>query len=149
MRTRLQTWLIGSIIALSLFGFADATFLFAKRIAGAPIPCVLGFTGCDEVAKSPYSVLFGIPLSLYGMVFYLTIGALALLYADMKKLLFAKLLLGAALLGFSMSLYFLYIQGFVIKAFCIYCVISACISAVLFVLANILHYQARTESVLK
>lgn len=126
--------LIGAIVALAVIGFADSTFLFAKRIVGTPIPCMLGFSGCDDVAKSSYSVMLGIPLALYGMVFYLFIGALALLYADTKKVLFAKLLLGATAIGFLMSAYFIYVQGFLIKAFCVWCVISAIISTALFAL---------------
>lgn len=139
MPSTISKVLIGAIVLLALIGFADSTFLFAKRIVGTPIPCVLGFTGCDEVAKSPHSVLFGIPLSALGTVFYLAIGIIALLYADTKKVLFAKLLLGATTMGFLMSGYFIYVQGFLIKAFCIYCVISAIISTALFALGIALH----------
>lgn len=135
MPPTVSKFLIGAIIALALIGFGDSAFLLAKRIVGAPIPCILGFTGCDEVAKSEYSVLFGIPLAAYGVAFYLTIGILGLLYADTKKFLFAKLILGATALGFLMSAYFIYVQGFIIKAFCVYCVISAIISTALFALS--------------
>ncbi|MHB1117936.1 MAG: vitamin K epoxide reductase family protein [Minisyncoccota bacterium] len=127
-------FLIVLVIVLALIGFADSTFLLAKRLTGGPIPCVLGFTGCDTVSKSPYSVLFGIPLSAYGMVFYLAIGILALLYLDTKKALFAHLLIPATALGFFMSAYFIYVQKFLIKAFCVYCILSAIISTVLFCL---------------
>ncbi|MBI3634112.1 MAG: vitamin K epoxide reductase family protein [Candidatus Yonathbacteria bacterium] len=120
------------VIALAFVGFADSTFLLAKRMSGGPIPCVLGFTGCDEVSKSPYSALFGIPLSVYGMIFYLAIGAFGILYLDTKRYIFARLLLLATTLGFLMSLYFIYVQKFLIGAFCIYCILSAIISTVLF-----------------
>lgn len=139
MRKILPTSLLVVIIVLALVGFADSTFLLAKRLSGGPIPCVLGFTGCDTVSKSPYSVLLGIPLSAYGMVFYLGIGMLGLLYLDTKNALFARLLLPATALGFAMSAYFIYVQKFLIKAFCVYCILSAIISTILFCLGLMVH----------
>ncbi|HAT68758.1 MAG: hypothetical protein A2481_00995 [Candidatus Yonathbacteria bacterium RIFOXYC2_FULL_47_9] len=142
----LSTSLLVVVIALALIGFADSTFLLAKRLSGGPIPCVLGFTGCDTVSKSPYSVLWGIPLSAYGMVFYLGIGILGLLYLDTKNALFARLLLPATALGFAMSAYFIYVQKFLIKAFCVYCILSAIISTILFCLGVIIHGRLKTVS---
>jgi uncharacterized membrane protein len=147
MSAGISKFLISAIIALALIGFADSTFLFAKRIAGTPIPCVLGFTGCDEVAKSPYSTLFGVPLAALGVAFYLAIGILTITYADTKKILFVKLLLGATAIGFLMSAYFIYVQAFLIKAFCMYCVISAVISTALLALGITL-YRKTVRSVM-
>ena len=146
MRKILPTSLLVVIIVLALIGFADSTFLLAKRLSGGPIPCVLGFTGCDTVSKSPYSVLFGIPLSAYGMVFYLGIGILGLLYLDTKNALFARLLLPATALGFAMSVYFIYVQKFLIKAFCVYCILSAIISTILFCLGLLVHRKLKMIS---
>ncbi len=144
MNKALPTSLLVAVIVLALIGFADSTFLLAKRLSGGPIPCVLGFTGCDTVSKSPYSVLFGIPLSAYGMVFYLAIGVLGLLYLDTKNTLFARLLLPATALGFAMSVYFIYVQKFLIKAFCVYCVLSAIVSTILFFLGLTIHRKLKT-----
>ncbi len=130
--------LIGFVITLALIGFADSTFLLAKRMSGGPIPCFLG-TGCDIVSKSPHSVFLGIPLATYGIVFYLVIGLLALLYLDTKKAIFARLLLPATALGFIASAYFIYVQKFLIGAFCIYCIASAIISTILFGIGIIIH----------
>ncbi len=143
MNKVLPTSLVVLVIVLALIGFADSTFLLAKRLSGGPIPCVLGFTGCDTVSKSPYSVLFGIPLSAYGMVFYLGIGVLGLLYLDTKNALFARLLLPATALGFAMSAYFIYVQKFLIKAFCVYCILSAIISTILFCLGAIIYRKSK------
>ena len=123
--------LLIAIIVLALVGFADATFLLAKRISGTPIPCFIT-SGCDDVAKSPYAVLFGIPLSAWGVMFYLAIGIITLLYADTKNILFAKLILPATAVGFLSSLYFIYVQKFLIGKYCIYCIASATISTILF-----------------
>lgn len=125
------TLLIGVILGLSLLGFADSLFIFIEKTLGGPIPCFAG-TGCDTVANSPYSKLFGIPLAVYGMAYYLAVGFITLLYLDTKKVLFARLILPITGVGFLMSLYFIYVQKFLIGAFCVYCVISAIISTALF-----------------
>lgn len=146
MSKSIPTLLFWIVVALALIGFADSTFLLAKRVSGGPIPCVLGFTGCDTVSKSPYSVFLGIPLATYGMVFYLAIGLLTLLYIDTKKVLFARLILPATALGFLMSAYFIYIQKFLIGAFCVYCVFSALISTILFGIGVVIHRKLKTLS---
>lgn len=128
----IPNWFLWMIIALALIGFTDSAFLLAKRISGAPIPCFIT-SGCDTVSKSPYSVLFGVPLSAWGVIFYLGTGFLALLYLDTKNLLVAKLIPLATTIGFLSSLYFIYVQKFKIGAFCIYCILSAIISTALFV----------------
>lgn len=131
MQSRIPNYILWAIIILSLIGFADAAFLLAKRISGAPIPCFIG-SGCDTVSKSTHSVMFGVPLSAWGVLFYLGTGFLALLYLDTKNLIVAKLIPVATTLGFLSSLYFIYVQKFLIGAFCIYCILSAIVSTVLF-----------------
>lgn len=137
------TLLIILILIFSVVGFSDALFLFIKKIAGGPIPCFIG-TGCDTVTNSPYSKMFGIPLALYGVAFYLLIGGCTLLYLDTKKMFFARLLFPITALGFLMSLYFIYVQKFLIGAFCMYCVISAIVSTILFVLGIVSRHVIRT-----
>lgn len=129
----IPSWILWTVIALALIGFTDSAFLLAKRISGAPIPCFIT-SGCDTVSKSPYSVLFGVPLSAWGVLFYLGTGFIALLYMDTKNLLVGKLIFVATTLGFLSSAYFIYIQKFKIGAFCIYCILSAIVSTILFAL---------------
>lgn len=138
MRSQIPNIILWSLIGLALVGFTDSAYLLTKRISGAPIPCFIT-SGCDTVSKSPYSVMFGVPLSAWGVVFYLGIGFLALLYIDTKNLLVAKLIPLATTLGFLSSLYFVYVQKFLIGAFCIYCILSAIISTLLFALGVVVH----------
>lgn len=130
---QVPNYILWTLIVLALVGFTDSAFLLAKRISGAPIPCFIT-SGCDTVSKSPYSVLFGVPLAAWGVLFYLVIGFLALLYMDTKNILVAKLIPLATMLGFLSSAYFIYVQKFKIGAFCIYCIISAIVSTLLFIL---------------
>lgn len=144
MQSRIPNWILWTVIALALVGFTDSAFLLAKRVSGAPIPCFIT-SGCDTVSKSPYSVLFGVPLSAWGVLFYLGIGFLALLYMDTKNLLVGKLITVAATLGFLSSSYFIYIQKFKIGAFCIYCILSAVVSTILFVLGITIWRKLKTD----
>jgi len=144
MQSRTPNWILWAIIALALVGFTDSAFLLAKRVSGAPIPCFIT-SGCDTVSKSPYSVMFGVPLAAWGVLFYLGIGFLALLYMDTKNLLIAKLIPIATTLGFLSSAYFIYVQKFLIKAFCIYCILSATISTILFALGIIIWRKLKTD----
>lgn len=133
--------LLGAILILALLGFADSVFLLAEKMDGGPIPCVLG-TGCDTVSNSPYSLLFGIPLAAYGVAFYVTVGIIALIYLDTKKMFWGRVLFLATTAGFLMSVYFIYVQKFLIGAFCVYCIISAVIATLLFCAAIVLRKKS-------
>lgn len=133
--------LLGTILILALLGFADSVFLLAEKMNGGPIPCAIG-TGCDTVANSPYSLLFGIPLAAYGVAFYVAIGVIALLYLDTKKMFWGRTLFLSTTAGFLMSVYFIYVQKFLIGAWCIYCIASAIIATLLFCAAIVLRKKS-------
>src|SRR5438132_5868317 len=70
MKTR---WVL--IAALAFIGMVDALYLSIKRNAG-PIPCHIT-RGCTDVLTSKYSEVAGIPLSWFGIAFYIAIFSLA------------------------------------------------------------------------
>lgn len=114
-----------SILLLALFvGLADSIYLYYSYLTANPVSCFL-FDGCGAVAASPYSKPFGIPLSLLGILFYLGMIISLVIYLRFKKIIFLNLVFAGSIMGFLMSLYFTFLQGFVIQAFCIYCLISA------------------------
>ena len=147
MQSRIPNWLLVAIILAALVGFGDSAFLLSKHISGAPIPCFI-VTGCDSVTNSAYSFFLGIPVSAIGVVFYLSMGFLVMLYWDTKKTLFLKLISVGTVVCLLASLYFLYIQAFVLREYCVYCLISAITSATLFTLGMILLKKLRTPEVL-
>jgi len=138
---------LGIMVVAVIVGFIDSSYLFYKYLTASPIDCLL-FDGCNTVAKSPYSHVFGIPLPLFGMIFYtLMLGAVIFL-AKHQNLLLARLTLVLGFIGFAFSLYFIYLQGFIIQAFCIYCLISALTSTILFC-AAIYTYQSIKSNIPK
>ncbi len=126
--------LLGAIVlVLAFVGFIDASYLSAKRLLGSPLNCYF-FGGCDAVNASPYSILFGVPLSLYGSVFYLLVVLFAVAYLQNSRPVFVWFLMALTAIGFLFSGYFIFLQQFVIKAYCFYCVVSAVVSTSNFVL---------------
>lgn len=126
------------IAGLAFIGFLDALYLTVNHYAGAELNC-FEFSDCNAVTQSKYSEVFGIPLSLLGVLYYLTVLLSSLLYIDkgIKKLL--TLIAIITPLGFLFSLFFMYLQVFVIGSICAYCTFSACTSTLLFIFALKLH----------
>lgn len=120
------------MLAVSFLGFVDASYLTAKHYLGTALTCAL-FEGCDVVTTSKYSEILGVPVSLLGAVYYLSVFVFVAYYLDSHKLRSLSLAAYATFAGFSASLYFMYIQFFILKALCIYCLFSALTSTLLFI----------------
>jgi len=122
-----------SVAALvSLIGLADAIYLTIEHVTGQSVRCTIT-SGCSEVLSSPYAVVRGFPLALVGAVAYFTVFALATLAAFQYKLV-DRLLTFIVLLMFLTTLWLLYLQAFVIRHFCQYCLLSALVTITLTVL---------------
>lgn len=126
--------LSGFLVMLAIIGIMDAGYLTWEHYQGIIPPCAAGswFPDCGKVLTSSYSLLFGIPLALLGLIHYsleFVVFSAALLTRK-RWARVAAVFLGTA--GFAMSLYFVYLMVFVIGALCKYCLLSAIISAVIF-----------------
>lgn len=118
------------IAIVALLGLLDASYLYLTSYYGESPVC--NFTkGCDVVAASPYSKVFGIPLSLIGAFFYIVTIGFALWALTLKDASARWWLLGVAVIGTASSIYFLILQAFFIKAWCEYCLFSAFVTFVL------------------
>lgn len=118
---------------VAVLGFADATFLSIEHYRGEIPPCSLT-GGCEKVTTSEYSTILGVPVAYTGFLYYLAVLVLLVLFVDLKKELFVKGLFALTTVGFLFSLYFTFLQFFVIKAICPYCLFSAGTSTILFLL---------------
>ncbi len=82
----LHRWSRPAIVALSLFGFSLVTYLTVTHFFGQKVAlCDVQGSGCDLVLSSEYAKIFGIPLTIFGGLGYLTIGLLAGLPLILKK----------------------------------------------------------------
>jgi len=126
-------WSILALLLISLLGFIDAGYLTAKHFQGETPTCSL-IKGCDIVTTSQYAEIFGVPVALLGVLYYLTIFILSLIYLDTQNKQVLKIIPGLTVLGLAASIYFVILQLFVIKALCLYCLGSALTSTALFIL---------------
>ena len=120
-----------ALVVVSVVGFADATYLTAKHYLNSPVTCSI-IKGCEIVTESKYSAVFNIPIALFGMFYYLFVSVLLFLHMEGVKGAL-KLLVVSAAVGFLTTLYLIYLQAFVLNAFCMFCIISAISSTALFI----------------
>jgi len=115
-----------SIAALfCLLGLADATYLTVLALTGETAACS-GQAGCFEVLGSAYSKVAGIPVAAFGVAGYFTAFACATFAAchSPRAPKFFAITVG---LLFAATLWLLYVQAFLLHAFCRYCLFSAAI----------------------
>jgi len=130
------------LLVLALIGIVDASYDSYAIHAGQPLWCPPPIDGCNIVAGSPYARIVDVPLGYFGVVYYVYMFGLAALLAFdpfSRGLRLGVLLLAAT--GVAFSIYFMYIQFTFIHAFCIYCLISAVLTLLLFV-AALWHFRA-------
>ncbi|MBD2740958.1 vitamin K epoxide reductase family protein [Coleofasciculus sp. FACHB-1120] len=134
------------IAAIAILGALVTGYLTVVKLTGGSAACPT--SGCDQVLSSPYASIFGFPLTLFGLLAYLSMVAFALapmavnpvenkdLHSQLDHwtwlLLFAG---GTAMTVFSG--YLMYLLAFEIKAACLYCLASAFFSLSLLVLTLI------------
>ncbi|MBI3045954.1 MAG: vitamin K epoxide reductase family protein [Candidatus Harrisonbacteria bacterium] len=128
------------ILALSLVGLLDASYLAIKHYQGAPVICSI-IEGCDKVTASIYSTLGGIPVALLGVFYYFLILFLVIWYLWNGNKKHFSGLMRISIVGFLASLWFVYLQVFVIKAICLYCMVSALTATAIFLLFLILSFK--------
>ena len=126
-------WLPWAFIVLGFVGFLDASYMTVSHYTGAAVNCSLT-GGCDEVLSSEYSKILGIPMALYGMLYYLFIIVTAFFYLETGKKGALKILTFTTAFGFLFSCWLVYLQFFVIKSICQYCMLSAINSTILMVM---------------
>ncbi|MDQ5844661.1 MAG: vitamin K epoxide reductase family protein [Acidobacteriota bacterium] len=121
--------LYGLAAFVSLIGLADAIYLTVEHISGRSVRCTI-VKGCSEVLSSPYASFRGIPLALIGAIAYFTVFSLATLGAFGYRTA-GKLLVFVVAGMLLVTLWLVYLQAFVIKAFCQFCLLSAVVTLVL------------------
>lgn len=138
--SRTLKWLVTALVVVAGIGFLDATYLTVEYYRGVPVACTI-LEGCVEVTGSTYADIGSVPIALFGSLYYLAVIVLAVIYLDAKALTVLKLIFWISLGGFLVSLGLVYLQIFVIEAICLYCMLSALTSTVIFITAS----YARTK----
>ena len=108
------------LAALDVVGLAIALYLSVVELGGG-VPACGPIHGCEEVARSQYSRIAGVPVAVFGVALSLVLLTLAVAWwrTDLYALLLAHY--GLSLAGVLFEAYFLTLQIFVIGAVCIWC----------------------------
>ena len=130
---------VTTFVVLSLSGLIDASYLAYTHRSKKMLVCPIG-SDCDAVVESRWGTTLGIRNELLGVVFYLGMLLLGISFAAFPGYIeFARMLVRAgAAIGLGFSLFLTYIQVRVIRQYCMYCLLSATISAFLFLNAFVL-----------
>jgi uncharacterized membrane protein len=129
-RFRTIIYIVAAIV--SLVGLADATYLSVQALTGETLGCG-GSPDCFKVLGSSYARVGGIPVALFGALAYFS----AFTFATFAAFGYARaqtFLIPTIAAMFLSTLWFLYVQAFLLHAYCRYCLFSA---ATTFLLAGL------------
>ncbi len=125
---------------VALAGLFDAMYLTVTHYTNALVPC--NFTqACETVLTSSYSEILGVPIAALGMVFYTVVLSASIFFVQHKN--YHWWLSAWGVIGLLSTIYLLYIQAFVLNAFCQYCLLSAFTSILIFVLTSVLYLSSK------
>jgi uncharacterized membrane protein len=126
-----------AIAVLALVGLMVSTYLSLYKLGYlGVIQCTIG--GCEKVQSSRFSYFLGQPVSVWGVGAYvalLVIAVLGLQPRFVRERWVALALFGIAAVGVAFSGYLTFLEAFVIHAWCQWCVISAIIVTLIFLLS--------------
>jgi uncharacterized membrane protein len=113
------------IAILALAGVIVSGLALREHYRTEPAPCAINDRwDCGAVNHSPFAELFHIPVAIIGIGGYLALAALALMRRP-------ALVLGAAIIGLGFALRLSYVEAYILETWCIYCVISQTIIAII------------------
>ncbi|NDD64832.1 MAG: vitamin K epoxide reductase family protein [Acidobacteria bacterium] len=131
-------------LLLSLTGLADSIYLTVQHLSGQSVRCAI-VTGCSVVLASRYSSVAGIPTAAFGVAGYFAAFSLATL-ALYGSALAVRLLRIVVATMLATTIWLLYLQAFVLRAFCAWCLLSAALTTLLTLLVLLERLASRRGS---
>lgn len=119
-----------AIAFVAALGVGVATYIAITESGGGSPVCLAGGTGCRTVAESSYSHVAGVNIAIFGAIGYLLLLGTAFFANDAARFAGFVVSLG----GFGYSIFLTYIEIFKIEAICQWCVASAVLMTILFLL---------------
>ncbi len=150
----IHRWSRHLIGAIAILGIINTSYLTIAKLLNAATVCPT--EGCERVLASPYATVFGVPISLFGLLAYIAMATMSLsplvVKPESNKALRASLekwtwlgmfILTTAMTVFSGYLMYIMFSQFVARfgadGICYYCLFSAISATTLFVLTLIGH----------
>lgn len=128
-RFALIVYIVAALVAL--IGLAESTYLTVMSLAGETLVCG-GSSSCFQVLGSQWSHIGPVPLAGFGALAYYCVFTFAV-FAAFRYRRARLLFMITVWCMFAVTLGLLYLQAFVLHAFCRYCLVSA---ALIFLLAG-------------
>ncbi len=117
------------IVLLALAGAAVSLLALRVHYSADTEPCSINERwDCGIVNHSSFSLIEHVPVAAIGIVGYLVLAGLA--FARQRFLLFL-----ATLVGLGLALYLTFVEKYVLQVWCLYCVISQAIIALITLLS--------------
>jgi len=125
-------------IALTIVGLLVSIYMTIYKVTNNESMCI-GSGGCSVVNSSKYSEVNGIPVAAVGIMGYAAI--LGVLWLERKPGFFQSngtmMLFGLSLTGFLFTVWLIYVETALIKAYCPFCLTSQAAMTIIFVLSVI------------
>ena len=133
--TRRRALIYGVAMIVSLIGLGDSVYLTVQHLSGRSVQCTVT-TGCSKVLSSAYSSLAGVPTASFGVLAYFVAFSLATLafFGYDRARTWLVILVAPMLLA---TLWLVFLQAFVLHAYCEFCLLSATMTLTLTVLVTI------------
>ena len=134
-------WLRWATFGLAILGLAASAYLTYTHFTDSALAgCTetSGAVNCGKVTTSPQSILFGIPVAVLGLAFYVFLVAIMSPFAwrsRRREIALVRIL--SLVVGIGLVLYLLYAELFQIDAICLYCTSVHIITFLLFVLTGL------------
>ena len=136
-----RPWIYNLAALLSLGGLADSIYLTVTHLTGENVTCIAS-SGCSEVLSSAYASVGKIPLAAFGALGYFIAFSLATLAAFGYGR--ARTCLTVVIAGMlATTLWLLYVQAYVLHAFCDFCLLSAGLTFALAAIIAAGHFPRR------
>lgn len=126
-----------AVMALAFAGMLVTAYLTYQHYAdpGGAFCNVNQYVSCDIVNQSVYAEIFGIPVAILGFLAYTTILVMAISawkgWHPQPIIRFGTFFTG---LGLLFSLYLTYIEFFVLRALCIFCLTQQILIIIIFII---------------
>jgi uncharacterized membrane protein len=121
------------LAGLAVAGFLISAYLTWTYLSGAAPLCVGSSSSCAAVQTSRYSEILGVPVAALGLFAYATMLVCAIIRGEKAALSGAFV----ALVGVFFSAYLSYLELFVLRAICQWCVASAVLVVAYLVLGTL------------
>ena len=129
-----------AILVLAICGFFVARHIYKhKDSRNKPLVCPIRFD-CHTVVHSDYSKFCVVPVEIWGMIYYAVISLAYIFFIiinEVVPVLFVGFIILLSITAFLFSVYLICVQIFILKKGCSWCIVSAFICLVIFILTMV------------